>query len=265
MRDHAVLVPTSRGGVSAIVTQPGAVQRGALVLLQGAGPPARSGVNALWTRVAHELAGIGLVVIRFDFACEGDNPGVGRDVPRARAWRRGIDLGLLREIAPWFLQRAGERALSVAGSCHGARVALEFAATEPVANGTFLLVPYLGDREPNLRDDAAEDEIPPLLDERQWGTGPTLTDGAELLEGFRACLERGPVWTLVGEEEAAPVRPFAAALEGSGRALELEVAPGTAVLHPIANPVQQEIARERLVSRVAKAFAEREDRVASYS
>jgi dienelactone hydrolase len=256
--DHPVIIPTSRGGVSAIVSRPVARQRGAFALLQGAGPPCRAGINAVWTRAARELAALGLAVIRFDFACEGDSTPIGQDVPRIRAWRRSIDLSIMREITPWFLERCGEEALSVAGSCHGARVALEFAATESVTNGAFLLVPYMRDREPHMRT-LPEDEVPPLLDELEWATGPTLNSEGEITHGLRAALSRGPVWVLVGEDEAEEVRPFQRFLMDAERPLELEVLPGMAELHPVGTLSQQETALRRLVDRVRRSLAEREE------
>jgi dienelactone hydrolase len=254
--DHAVVVPTSRGPAGAIVSEPEGERRGALALLQGVGQPCRAGVNAIWTRIARELAALGLVVLRFDFACEGESTPAGRDVPRARAWRRSTDLTMLREIVPWFLQRSGEHRLLLAGSCHGARVAFEFAATEPAASGAFLVVPYLHDREPNLLG-AVEEEVPPFLEDH-WVTGATLTAESELRGGFRACLERGPVWALLGEEETGQMQPFARLPAGAGGRLELEVVPGIAELHPVSSPDQQEAVRGRLVRRVAGALAARE-------
>jgi dienelactone hydrolase len=256
MSDHAFIVPTSRGPVSAIVSEPEGGQRGALALLQGAGHPCRAGVNGLWTRVARDLAGLGLVVLRFDFAAEGDSTPVGEDAPRVHAWRRSIDMSLLREVTPWFLEQAGERELLVAGSCYGARLALEFAATEPVAKGVFLLVPYLEDREPQLRD-AGEEDPPPRLDDRTWAAGATLNGYSELLAGFRACLARGPVWILVGEDEAESARRFERSLAATELPFELEIVPGMPELHPVTNPVQQDTARRRLVGRVRGALADR--------
>lgn len=255
-RDHAVVIPTSRGGVSAVVSEPVGPQLGAIVLLQGAGAPCRAGVNGWLTRLARELAALGLVTLRYDFACEGDNSMIGREVERDRGWRRSVDLAVLREIAPWFMRRTAAGSLFAAGSCHGARVAFEFAATEPAVKGTFLLVPYLDDREPHLRAPVAgaRVEIPPLLDQRRWGTGPTLNGEAELLTGFRACLSRGPVWILCGHDEAETLAPYRSALRDEPRALEVEVIADMAELHPVAAPVQQERATGRLLGRVSSAL-----------
>src|ERR1044072_1965173 len=193
MSEHAVLIPTRLGPVGGIVSEPTSTQRGALILIQGLGSPGRAGVNANWTQLARDLARLGLVVLRFDLAHEGDSTATAPDVPHGEGWRRSTDLAMLREIAPWFLQHTGERELLLAGSCHGGRVALEFAATESAARGLFLITPYLWSRQPSKRHGAAP---PP---EPVAGGGPTLNTEAERPAGFSACLERGPVWVLVGE------------------------------------------------------------------
>lgn len=258
MTDHAIVVPTRRGPVGAVVSEPEGERRGVIVLLQGTGPPCRAGVNAVWTRTARELAAIGLVVLRFDFACEGESTAAGRDVPRGSAWRRSADTGILRELAPWFLERTGESELLVAGACHGARVAFEFAATEPATSGLFLLVPYLGDQEPLYRAAGEDDEVPPFLDGDLWAGGSTMDTDDDVVGGFRACLSRGPVWLLLGEEEVEQALPFQNRLAGAPRPLELETVPGMAELHPITTPGQQDAARRRLVDRVAGVLSERE-------
>ncbi|MGC1852025.1 MAG: hypothetical protein WA687_06260 [Solirubrobacterales bacterium] len=259
MNDHAVLIPTRHGPVGGIVSEPPSTQRGALILLQGLGPPARAGVNANWTRLAWDLAELGLVVLRFDLAREGDSTPTATDVHRGEGWRRSIDLAMLREIAPWFLRGAGERELLLAGSCHGGRIALEFAAHQPPARGLFLITPYLWDREPAKRDE--QGPYPEPVD----AGGPTLNTEEELTEGFSTCLKQGPVWVLVGEPELEQVEPFDRRLrEAGGPSFELEVAPGMP-LHPVGHPRQQAIVRRRLGERIAQALAERKAVVPSAS
>jgi hypothetical protein len=256
MKEHAVIVPTSVGPAGGIVSEPSSgPSRGALVILHGLGPSARAGVNAVWTKIARDLTELGLVVLRFDFACEGDSTLVGRDVERDIGWRRSTDLAMLREIVPWFLERCGERELLLVGSCHGGRVALEFAAHDTVVRDLFLVIPYLWLREPHLGRDPAPDEPPDL--EPVWANGPTLDSDEELLAGFRSVLARMPVWVLVGEGEEEYVLPFHRRLEQSRTTFELEQAPGMP-LHPVGHPRQQETVRRRLVDRVSRALAERD-------
>jgi dienelactone hydrolase len=255
MSDHAAVVPTPAGPAGVVVSEPRGEQRGALVLLHGVGPSSRAGVNGIWAGIAREVAALGLAVLRFDYATEGDSSLAGADVPRERGWMR-TDLAMLRQIAQWFLRRIGERRLFVAGSCHGGRLALEFAANDPAADGLFLVVPYLLDREPKLRG-ASRDEIPPGLDGRLLSGGPTLDTDAELVDGLRACAARGPLWMLVGGgDEERRILPYTRALEESGASFELEVVPGSA-LHPVGSPAQQSLVRARLLDRVARALAER--------
>ena len=249
MTDHAAIVPTRRGPVGVIVTEPGSAQRGAAVVLQGPGPPCRAGVNGVWTRVAADLAGIGLVVLRLDLATEGDSTAAGRDVPRERGWRRCTDLAILRDVVPWFLECAGERDLFLCGSCHGARVALEFAAADPIAKGLFLAVPYIWHAEPNLRDVGAH-ELDPHLDGDVWAGGPTLDTDDELLEGLRSCAKRGPVRLLVGDSEVEKVGRLATVA-----GVELDIEPG-GPLHPVSLPEQQAPVRRWMVEGVAAALAE---------
>jgi dienelactone hydrolase len=253
-REHAVLIPTRAGPVGGIVSEPSGPASGALVLLQGLGPPARAGVNALWARIARELAARGLLVLRFDFACEGESTLAGVEVDRGSGWRRSTDLAMLREVAPWFLERSGEGELLLAGVCHGARVALEFAASEATAAGLFLVVPYLWHREPHLRGASTESDL--AAPETVWAGGPTLDSDEEIVAGLRAARERGPVWVLVGEKEEEQVLPFLQRPGPGAGSLELQVEPGVE-LHPFGHPAQQERVRRAMVERIATAAAER--------
>lgn len=254
MTDHAVLIPTWAGPVGAVVSEPDGPQRGALILLHGLGPPARAGVNALWTRIARDLAERGLLVLRFDFACEGESALAGLDAERGVGWRRSADLAILREAAPWFQAHSGEPGLLLAGSCHGGRIALEFAAADPTAVGLFLIVPYFWHRESNIRDSPEQGPADP---QPVWAGGPTLDDDEAVIGGLRTALGRGPVWILAGEkEEEAQVRPFVDRLGPSTRPPELQVEPGIE-LHPFGHPTQQERVRRATVERLARVVAER--------
>lgn len=249
MREHAVIVPTSVGPAAGVVTEPAGPQRGALVILQGLGVPCRAGVNANWTRLARKLTELGLVVLRFDFSCDGDSTLAGREVERDIGWKRSTDLGMLRDIAPWFLQRCGEPGLFLVGSCHGGRIALEYAASDPAALGLFLVTPYLWRREP-LEDG---DPDPDLV----RANGPTLDTDAQIVAGLRTVLSRAPVQVLVGEGEAGDVLPFSRRLERSGQTFELDIVPGVPI-HPVGHPEQQERVWRWLPERLAAAVAERE-------
>lgn len=242
--------------MGAVISEPQGEPRGALILLHGGGPPCRAATNALCTRLARDLASLGLIVLRFDFVSEGDSTMVGRDVPREGGWRRTVDLYLLRRMASWFRERTGELQLLLAGVCYGARLGLEFAATDTAAKGLFLVAPYLWHREPHLLD-ADEKDVPPLLDGKTWSGGTTLDSDDDLFEGFRACLARGPVWVLAGQGEDVPVRPFEHCFANATRPMELDFV-ADMPLHPVIHRLQQATVRQRLIDRVTRALAERE-------
>jgi dienelactone hydrolase len=268
MRDRAAIVPTSVGPVGAIVSEPDGAARAALVLLQGGGAPCRAGVNACWSRLARDLARRGIAVLRFDFAAEGDSTIVGEDVPRKVGWRRNTDLAILRELAPWFREKAGVSDLLVAGSCHGGRVGMDFAAEDPGVKGTFLLVPYLWNIPPHLRPDkqAMRQKSLPRASElfdhgssdieaqrKAVGEVEAVGDDTPLEESFvescRAALRHGPVWILIGEGDSQKPVELKQRLGADGTNLEVEVIPGM-IVHPITHPEVQEIVTKRLQDRL---------------
>lgn len=250
--DHPLIVPTAVGPVGAVVTEPIGERRGALALLQGLGPPGRAGVNANWTRLARELAAaLRLVVLRFDFCHEGESTPVGGDVERGSGWRRSTDLAAFRDLAPWFMREAGESELLLVGSCHGGRVALEYAAADAAVRGLLLITPYMQHEESVRR------ELPGPRTEGVWANGPTLDTDEELARGFAAYLERGTAWILVGEPEVEQLEPCRGLLARAGAPpFELEVVPGMPI-HPVGHPRQQEIVDGRVRERVSRAVAER--------
>lgn len=258
MTDHPVLIPTSKGPVGGMVSEPDGAPRAALLFFQGGGPPARCGVNAVWTRIAHQLAGLEIVVLRFDFACEADSTMVGMDTSRGPAWRSAVDLPITREVSAWFIERTGMEII-VAGSCYGARLGLELAAEEARVNGVFLTAPYLaGVRHGTARRNGAAPAVAVAVDPTaSQDAGDRL--GAVAVDSSRAILARGaPLWILIGEKD----KPHAIELEerireSGGPAPEVEIAAAVA-LHPGTDGAAQEVISTRLVDRVAKELRERE-------
>lgn len=253
MTDHPILIPTARGPVGAIVSEPDAGPSAALVLLQGGGPPARCGVNAIWTRIARELAERGVLVLRFDFACEAESAMVGADVPRGPAWRSAVDLPVGREVIAWFRERAGIELL-LAGSCYGARMALELGAEDPRVEGVFVTAPYLaGVRQRGMArngngDGGAAAELPNPPQSEHDRLSAVAVDSA------REIVARGrPLWILIGEQDDQSALELESRLRGAATGLlEVEVAPGVA-LHPGTDPAAQELTRSRLVDRIVRA------------
>ena len=272
MTDRAAIVPTSEGPVGAILSEPDGEPRGALVLLQGGGAPCRAGVNAHWARFGRDLAERGIAVLRFDFAAEGESTLAGEEVPREVGWRRNTDLAILRELAPWFRERVGLEELLVAGSCHGARVALDLAAEDPAVRGAFLVVPYLWNTPPNLRSDkqAMRQKSLPRASElfdsgssdvaaqrSAVGEVEAALDESPLEECFvescRAALAHGPVWILIGEGDSQKPVELKQQLGADGERLEVEVVPET-IVHPVTHPEVQGLVTARLAKRLADAL-----------
>jgi dienelactone hydrolase len=239
MGDHAVLIPTSLGPVGGVVSEPGDERRAALVLLQGAGRPARSGVNSFWTGIARALAERGVVVVRFDYAAEGESIEVGegdysaavREIGSGPRGRAEVDLHLLGEVVAWFRARLdGQRPL-FAGLCQGARMALELVAMDPQAAGPcFLIAPY-------LRKPASSEPIDPLV-----------------VSSLEASLKHVPTCLLVGEMDEPDVGLLLDRLSPTAIGLELEVVPAVA-LHLLDQPEVQRKAGDRLLAGVDRYLA----------
>lgn len=254
MTDHPVLLPTSKGPVGGVVSEPEGTARAALILLQGGGPPVRCGINALWTRIARNLASEGVVVLRFDFACEGDSAMIGVDAPREPAWKSAVNLPITREVSAWFRERAGMEIL-LAGSCYGARLALELAAEDRRVEGVFLITPYLAGVRRKGGKPSAPNEA--LADLPRVSESHSDRLGALAVDSSRGIIERGrPLWILTGEADGPHSLELRERVgEIGGRSVEVEVAPGMA-LHPGADPAAQELIAQRLVERIVAELSE---------
>jgi dienelactone hydrolase len=191
----------------------------------------RSGVNSFWTRTARSLSGLGIAVLRTDYSREGETLPLGLGVS-GQVPRRDLELRLLDRILPWFRARAGGVPLHLAGSCSGARLAIELVGRRPRAfAGAFLVVPYL---QTLLEAEGEPDSVDPLL-----------------VDYLRASVERVPCWVLVGENDRCDV-PRLLDLLGPGNAPVVEVVPGMA-LHFADQPhIQRQLGR-RLTGRIAYA------------
>jgi predicted alpha/beta-hydrolase family hydrolase len=252
--DHPIIVPTAKGPVGAIVTEPGGEPRGGLVLFQGGGPPARCGVNAIWTRIAHDLAALGLLVLRFDFACEAESTMVGMDASQQPGWRSALDMPVTREVSAWFRERAGLEELMVAGSCYGARLALELAAEDRTVKGTFLVTPYLAGVRRARRGGsgaAAPQMAVAVRPDLQQGVRDPLS--AVTVDAAKAIAERQcPFWMLIGEHDGEQALELESKIGSeAGGGLTVEVAPGIA-LHPGTDAPAQKVIASRLRKRIAQ-------------
>lgn len=275
MTDHAAIVPTSVGPAGVIVSEPDGKPCGTLILLQGGGAPCRAGVNAHWTRLARDLAARGIGVLRFDFAAEGDSSMVGESVPREIGWRRNTDLQLLRELEPWLGERFEIDELLVAGSCHGGRLGLDFAAENARVKGAFLVVPYLWNAPSNLRPDKMAMRQEPMsraselfdsgssaVDDQRKAIGEVeaVLDTSALDGSFvstcRAALAHGPVSMLIGEGDSQKPVELKERLGADGDRLEVDVTPGM-IVHPVTHPETQALVTDWLIRRTMSALDSR--------
>lgn len=247
MTDHPVLIPTDEGPVGGIVGEPSGEARAALLLLSGYGRPARSGTNSFWTRLARDLAACGLVVLRVDYSREGETLPIGEGV-RGQANKSALDARLLAAVLPWFQRRLDGLELFVAGSCSGARGAVELAGRDhpDTVAGTFLIVPHFRVLE-------GAERAQPDDDAKSESGDPDAVDPA-MVDCFREILARAPSWILVGEDDEPDVPLLLRSVGATAHELEVEVVPGVA-LHFLDQPDLQEEAGRRLRSRLERALA----------
>jgi dienelactone hydrolase len=249
MTDHPVLIPTSKGAVGGIVSEPEADARAALLLLSGYGRPARSGINSFWTRTARSLAAQGVVVLRIDYSREGETLPIGQG-GSGLTWKRDLDLRLVEQVASWFRGRVGGTPLLLVGACSGARLAIELAGRDPAAvEGTFFITPYI--------KDLAE------IERRLGGYAGGLQPGdpgaldPRVVECFRRILTHGPSWVLVGELDDPDLPQLQRHLGPTPHHLEVEVVPNHA-LHLLDQPQIQDEAGSRLLARIAAVVSRRD-------
>ncbi len=224
-----------------IVSEPDGERRAALIVLPGLGRAARSGVNSFWTRTARALAELGIVVLRFDYSREGETLPLGEG-GGGQIWKRDLDLRLLRQVAPWFRERAGNTPLMLVGACSGARLVIELAGREPDAVAeTFLIVPYLS----ALAQPGMEGVSEP---------GELETVDPLVVDCFRTMLERASSWVLVGERDSPDIPALTHQIGQTPHELEVEVVPSVA-LHLLDQPHLQGEAGSRLMARVSSSLA----------
>jgi dienelactone hydrolase len=240
--EHPLLIPTDEGPVGGIASEPDRPGGPAVVLLQGYGRPARSGVNSFWARTARAIAAeLGATVLRVDYSREGETLPLGEG-GGGQVWKRDLDLRLLRQALPWFRDRVrGEPPLHLVGVCSGARLAVEYAAGAPQATaGLLLLAPHL--RALVQPTDGGRDRSAPEPE-------PDPVD-AELAGEVTAVLEHVPVWVLNGEHDTPDVGRLARLVGTARNGLEHEIVPGKAI-HMLDHPDVQEEAGRRLRARLA--------------
>jgi len=130
MTRTAILVPTPHGPLEAIVHEPDGSPVACAVALPGA--TSRAETNRKWARVADSLAGLGIVVLRFNYLDEQKELRLDDAAGLAHACE-GID---------WFRDRMAPLGLLLCGHCQGTRVCLMYAAANPTL-GVGLVAPLL--------------------------------------------------------------------------------------------------------------------------
>jgi hypothetical protein len=231
-----------------VVSEPPGAARAALMLLPGYGRPARSGVNGFWTRLSREFAARGLVVLRVDWSREGETLPLGEGV-RGQARKSAYDALLFAQVLPWFKQRVGELDLLLAGSCAGARAAIELAGRDhpgAVAR-TFLIVPHFRVLE------GAEQPARIVVPSREF-EDPDVVDPL-MVDCLRTILSRAPSWALLGERDNADISLLKEVVGPTEHELEVEVVPNAA-LHELDRPLLQEEASRRLIASVEQTLTE---------
>jgi dienelactone hydrolase len=241
-----------------ILSEPPGEARAAVLLLPGYGRPARSGTNSFWTRLARELAAHGLLVLRIDYAREGETIPIGEGGGPTGGGRggqtkkRAFEMLLLGQVLEWFEQRLGGRELLIVGACTGGRAAIDLAADQSPISRTFLVVPHLRtlvDPGQESRDSGGLRSYSELDDPD--AVAPTVVEHLETILGH------APSWLLAGEHDLLDVAQLERRLGPTPYELEVETVPGLA-LHFLDQPEVQEQARSRMLDRIARALTERE-------
>jgi dienelactone hydrolase len=246
--DHPVLIPTALGAVEGTVSEPDGGRDAALIFMQGGGAGLRSGLNSVWARMARELADCGVLVLRAEYwRREASTSSMIRGGTGAAGvpWTR--EVSLRREIVEWFRQRSGCRDLWLAGTCYGARLAIDIAARDPAVTRMLLIAPYLG----------GSDERP------RWRLHLRALNGASVstridrraARDLRTVLGRMPVSMVFGEHDRFDALALERSLGTAGTAVDLDVVPGIAV-YPVHSPEAQVAVLERTMR-----WARADDRV----
>lgn len=149
-RDESpVLFPVPNGDAFGVLTRPTTDANGiCVVILAGKGPSIASvGRGRMSPLLARRLAGLGFHSFRIDYTWTGDSSGPEWEWRITHPHTDEIRAGL-----SWLRQQGISRFV-LAGTCGGARVALEAARDEEGVVGVVFLLPPLRDSEPWRRYD----------------------------------------------------------------------------------------------------------------
>lgn len=252
MTDYPVLIPTEAGPLGAMVHVPEGEPRGAVIILQGDGPPCRAGINAHWTRLARDFADTGMLALRFDYIRTGESFPVAHDEWHGHIWKAELNLAMLREVITWFRSQTGLRKVVLVASCYGGRLGVELASSDEDVNSTFFVSPYLA-TDPSIAPKAPADGQSRSTPVPAAGGLPGDARKGEILdetfERFSAMLTHGSCSILIGEEEFERVAEIEPRLGPEASRLKIEVVSGKR-LDPIRTPEIQALVSDWLLSRV---------------
>jgi dienelactone hydrolase len=243
MGDHPVLIPTSMGCLEGVVSEPEGVPLMAAIILPGGG--GRFGPGRVWRRLARGLADAGVVTLRVDYPERGATGG-----GRARDRRHAA----VQEAVEWFAGRTGDLRILLVGYCYGTRVILRRARLWDRVAAAALVNPYLRVTSPNSLPGGSGRMSRSLLARmgfRRHAPSAGLPNRLDpgLIELLHVAAQRFPVSILVGEHgnRLDDVRTAIASVESRGDTIDLELAPGTALI-PGDSPEQL----DELVDRVTE-------------
>jgi hypothetical protein len=208
--DHAVLVPTSAGPIGAVISEPNGPAVASLFLLVGGGSlvavgAGRYGTGALLARTFRQVASLGVVAFRFDYAAVNESH-------MARRTTDPYDLSVLREVIGWFHAHTAGLPRLLAGVCFGSQLAVQLATELDDVAGIALVTPTLHVAR------GPQDAV---------GLGSTSPGRSDVdprtTRAVAAILGRIPVWMFAGERELPGINVLQAAVGPSADEIELEL------------------------------------------
>jgi pimeloyl-ACP methyl ester carboxylesterase len=243
MIEEAVLLPTSRGPISATIGLPDNAPHAAVFVVQGI-LGTRAGLNQMWSRLTRALNEEGIATLRSDYSGTAESWDAD---PRER-------VAATLDLARWFEERTSDVPLLVVAHCYGLAPAAMMAREDPRVRGVALLSPPFFpayDARPTLSATRPRRSV--LRRARQLPRrvayraryGPATPSPFAQMEGnppaedLENLVSNAPTWILVGSEDACtpPVQALLPRLQTKGD-VELEVVDGME-LHGAPSPLAQ--------------------------
>ena len=154
MREEAFLFGKTHSLVG-IITDPPTLAAGGkppAVILLNQGLIHRVGSNRLSVRLARRLAGMGFVVLRFDFSGVGDSIARADNLSRQTRWVQET-----QDAMDYLREAKGIESFILGGVCSGGVASLKIACSDPRVVGALLINPQFFD-----------DELTSYIEARRW-------------------------------------------------------------------------------------------------